>query len=482
MRELTVFNTMTREKSVFQPVKEGEVSIYVCGVTPYNHPHIGNARPFVTWDTIRRYLSHVGYKVTYIQNFTDVDDKIINTSNGEGVAWNVISDRYIDAYYDVMDALHVRRADVYPRVSTHMEEIIAMITTLIDNGYAYAVDGDVYYRVEKFEHYGKLSGRTLDDMEAGARVDVDDRKENPMDFALWKAAKPGEPFWESPWGQGRPGWHIECSAMSQKYLGEEFDFHGGGSDLIFPHHENEIAQSEGCSEHHPAVRYWVHNGFITINQEKMSKSLNNFFLVKDILEQYSADALRFFLLSTHYRSPLDFSDERLDEATKAIERFQTVIDNLLYLESRPEGLCELEAAELLKNARNYEEEFEAAMSDDFNTALATAPIYGLAKEINIYYQSVQSCDGTVCHSTIGEVKEIFKMMLDILGLLEEGWKGQETSNEEYNQLMEVILNIRQCAREQKQWGIADSIRDELANIGIIIEDSPQGARWKKREL
>ena len=482
MRELTVFNTMTREKSVFQPVKEGEVSIYVCGVTPYNHPHIGNARPFVTWDTIRRYLSHVGYKVTYIQNFTDVDDKIINTSNGEGVAWNVISDRYIDAYYDVMDALHVRRADVYPRVSTHMEEIIAMISTLIDNGYAYAVDGDVYYRVEKFEHYGKLSGRTLDDMEAGARVDVDDRKENPMDFALWKAAKPGEPFWESPWGQGRPGWHIECSAMSQKYLGEEFDFHGGGSDLIFPHHENEIAQSEGCSEHHPAVRYWVHNGFITINQEKMSKSLNNFFLVKDILEQYSADALRFFLLSTHYRSPLDFSDERLDEATKAIERFQTVINNLLYLESRPVGSCETEASELLTSARNYLEEFEAAMSDDFNTALATAPIYGLAKEINIYYQSVQSCDGTVCHSTIGEVKEIFKLMLDILGLLEDGWKGQESSTEEYNQLMEVILNIRQCCREQKQWGIADSIRDELANIGIVIEDSPQGARWKKREL
>lgn len=482
MRELTVFNTMTREKSVFQPVKEGEVSIYVCGVTPYNHPHIGNARPFVTWDTIRRYLSHVGYKVTYIQNFTDVDDKIINTSNGEGVAWNVISDRYIDAYYDVMDALHVRRADVYPRVSTHMEEIIAMISTLIDNGYAYAVDGDVYYRVEKFEHYGKLSGRTLDDMEAGARVDVDDRKENPMDFALWKAVKPGEPFWESPWGQGRPGWHIECSAMSQKYLGEEFDFHGGGSDLIFPHHENEIAQSEGCSEHHPAVRYWVHNGFITINQEKMSKSLNNFFLVKDILEQYSADALRFFLLSTHYRSPLDFSDERLDEATKAIERFQTVINNLLYLESRPAGNCEIEATELLTNARSYLEEFEAAMSDDFNTALATAPIYGLAKEINIYYQSVQSCDGTVCHSTIGEVKEIFKLMLDILGLLEDGWKGQESSTEEYNQLMEVILNIRQCARDQKQWGIADSIRDELANIGIVIEDSPQGARWKKREL
>ena len=368
MREITVYNTMTRQKEVFNPVTPGEAKMYVCGVTPYNHPHIGNARPFVTWDVIRRYMKHVGYKVTYVQNFTDVDDKIINTSNGEGVSWDTIANRYIDSYFEVMDALGVQRADIYPRVSTHIDDIIAMIQTLIDKGYAYELDGDVYYSVEKFEHYGELSGRTLDDMEAGARIEVDGRKKNPMDFALWKAAKPGEPYWESPWGNGRPGWHIECSAMSQKYLGTEFDFHGGGSDLIFPHHENEIAQSEGCSGQHPAVRYWLHNGFITINSEKMSKSLNNFFLVKDILEQYSPDALRYFLLSTHYRSPLDFSDERLEEANKSLERLSTAIENLLYLEKCEPGSCD-EAQRLLEKAKAYEEEFEDAMSDDFNTAL-----------------------------------------------------------------------------------------------------------------
>ncbi|MDU5088313.1 MAG: cysteine--tRNA ligase, partial [Veillonella sp.] len=403
MREITVYNTMTRQKEVFNPVTPGEAKMYVCGVTPYNHPHIGNARPFVTWDVIRRYMKHVGYKVTYVQNFTDVDDKIINTSNGEGVSWDTIANRYIDSYFEVMDALGVQRADMYPRVSTHIDDIIAMIKTLIDKGYAYELDGDVYYSVEKFEHYGELSGRTLDDMEAGARIEVDGRKKNPMDFALWKAAKPGEPYWESPWGNGRPGWHIECSAMSQKYLGTEFDFHGGGSDLIFPHHENEIAQSEGCSGQHPAVRYWLHNGFITINSEKMSKSLNNFFLVKDILEQYSPDALRYFLLSTHYRSPLDFSDERLEEANKSLERLSTAIENLLYLEKCEPGSCD-EAQRLLEKAKAYEEEFEDAMSDDFNTALATSSMFGLAKEINIYYQAVTSREGVVCQEAIAEVK------------------------------------------------------------------------------
>lgn len=399
MREITVYNTMTRQKEVFNPVTPGEAKMYVCGVTPYNHPHIGNARPFVTWDVIRRYMKHVGYKVTYVQNFTDVDDKIINTSNGEGVSWDTIANRYIDSYFEVMDALGVQRADIYPRVSTHIDDIIAMIQTLIDKGYAYELDGDVYYSVEKFEHYGELSGRTLDDMEAGARIEVDGRKKNPMDFALWKAAKPGEPYWESPWGNGRPGWHIECSAMSQKYLGTEFDFHGGGSDLIFPHHENEIAQSEGCSGQHPAVRYWLHNGFITINSEKMSKSLNNFFLVKDILEQYSPDALRYFLLSTHYRSPLDFSDERLEEANKSLERLSTAIENLLYLEKCEPGSCD-EAQRLLEKAKAYEEEFEDAMSDDFNTALATSSMFGLAKEINIYYQAVTSREGVVCQEQL----------------------------------------------------------------------------------
>ncbi len=482
MREITVYNTMTRQKEVFNPVTPGEAKMYVCGVTPYNHPHIGNARPFVTWDVIRRYMKHVGYKVTYVQNFTDVDDKIINTSNGEGVSWDTIANRYIDSYFEVMDALGVQLADIYPRVSTHIDDIIAMIQTLIDKGYAYELDGDVYYSVEKFEHYGELSGRTLDDMEAGARIEVDGRKKNPMDFALWKAAKPGEPYWESPWGNGRPGWHIECSAMSQKYLGTEFDFHGGGSDLIFPHHENEIAQSEGCSGQHPAVRYWLHNGFITINSEKMSKSLNNFFLVKDILEQYSPDALRYFLLSTHYRSPLDFSDERLEEANKSLERLSTAIENLLYLEKCEPGSCD-EAQRLLEKAKAYEEEFEDAMSDDFNTALATSSMFGLAKEINIYYQAVTSREGVVCQEAIAEVKRIFKFMTDVIGVLEEAWEGNTGANAaEYEELMQVILSVRQACREQKQWALADCIRDRLAEIGITIEDSPQGARWKKREV
>ena len=482
MREITVYNTMTRQKEVFNPVTPGEAKMYVCGVTPYNHPHIGNARPFVTWDVIRRYMKHVGYKVTYVQNFTDVDDKIINTSNGEGVSWDIIANRYIDSYFEVMDALGVQRADIYPRVSTHIEDIIAMISTLIEKGYAYELDGDVYYSVDKFEHYGELSGRTLDDMEAGARIEVDGRKKNPMDFALWKAAKPGEPYWESPWGNGRPGWHIECSAMSQKYLGTEFDFHGGGSDLIFPHHENEIAQSEGCSGQHPVVRYWLHNGFITINSEKMSKSLNNFFLVKDILEQYSPDALRYFLLSTHYRSPLDFSDERLEEANKSLERLSTAIENLLYLEKCEPGSCD-EAQRLLEKAKAYEEEFEDAMSDDFNTALATSSMFGLAKEINIYYQAVTSREGVVCQEAIAEVKRIFKFMTDVIGVLEEAWEGNTGANAaEYEELMQVILSVRQACREQKQWALADCIRDRLAEIGITIEDSPQGARWKKREV
>ena len=482
MREITVYNTMTRQKEVFNPVTPGEAKMYVCGVTPYNHPHIGNARPFVTWDVIRRYMKHVGYKVTYVQNFTDVDDKIINTSNGEGVSWDTIANRYIDSYFEVMDALGVQRADIYPRVSTHIEDIIAMINTLIEKGYAYELDGDVYYSVEKFEHYGELSGRTLDDMEAGARIEVDGRKKNPMDFALWKAAKPGEPYWESPWGNGRPGWHIECSAMSQKYLGTEFDFHGGGSDLIFPHHENEIAQSEGCSGQHPVVRYWLHNGFITINSEKMSKSLNNFFLVKDILEQYSPDALRYFLLSTHYRSPLDFSDERLEEANKSLERLSTAIENLLYLEKCEPGQCE-DAQRLLEQAKTFEEEFEVAMSDDFNTALATSSMFGLAKEINIYYQAMTSKEGVVCQEAIAEVKRIFKFMTDVIGVLEKAWEGNTSANAaEYEELMQVILSVRQACREQKQWALADCIRDRLAEIGITIEDSPQGARWKKREV
>ena len=326
---LKVYNTLTRQKEVFVPVEAGKVKMYVCGVTPYNHPHIGNARPFLTWDVIKRYLEHTGLKVQHIQNFTDVDDKIIKAANVEEVTWDVIANRYIASYFEVMDKLNIRRADMYPTVSDHMAEIIAIVEKLVAKGYAYIVDGDVYYSIEKFADYGKLSGRNIEDMQAGARVDVDERKNHPMDFALWKSAKPGEPAWKSPWGQGRPGWHIECSAMSLKYLGNNFDFHGGGSDLIFPHHENEIAQSEAFVEdEQPFVRYWLHNGFITVNEEKMSKSLDNFFLVKDILEHYSPDVVRFFVLSTHYRSPLDFSDERLSEAQRSLARLRTAVENL----------------------------------------------------------------------------------------------------------------------------------------------------------
>ena len=358
MEEIRVYNTMTREKSVFVPVVPGEVKIYVCGVTPYNHPHIGNARPAVTWDVIRRYLQFIGYKVTLIQNFTDVDDKIINKANAEGSTWKVISDRYIEWYFKVIDALGVRRVDKYPRVSDHMDDIIDMVKTLIEKGHAYVLGGDVYYDISTFPNYGKLSGRKIEDMLAGARVEVNDEKRNPGDFAVWKGAKPGEPAWDSPWGPGRPGWHIECSAMSRHYLGDTFDFHGGGSDLIFPHHENEIAQSEGATGK-PFVHYWMHNGFITINSEKMSKSLNNFFLVKDVLEKYSGEALRFFLLSMHYRSPLDFSDERLEEAETNMARLSDVVARVRELAEK-EGTEKSAESAALQAAAEKECVFPAA--------------------------------------------------------------------------------------------------------------------------
>ena len=479
---LKVYNTMTRRKEEFKPLKPGEVSIYCCGVTPYNHPHIGNARPFVTWDVIRRYFAKKGYKVHYIQNFTDVDDKIINAANKEGVTWKDISDRYIKAYFEAMDALNVRHADVYPRVSETMPEIIAMVQKLIDKGYAYVIDnGDVYYSVEKFSHYGKLSGRSLDDMQAGARIEVNTAKHHPMDFALWKAAKPGEPSWDSPWGKGRPGWHIECSTMSLKYLGKKFDFHGGGSDLIFPHHENEIAQSEAFTGKKPMVKYWLHNGFITINSEKMSKSLNNFFLVKDVLEHYSPDALRFFLISNHYRSPLDFSDERLEEMTRSLERLGTAIDNVLELLAMPAGAKSPEAQQLLETAHKDEEDFENAMCDDFNTALASAAMFDLAKNVNIFKNAVVNNGVPVDSAAMSEVKRVFKTFTDILGILEDRWTGkkEDASSKDYDDLMQAILDIRQECRAQKQYALADAIRDKLAALGITIEDSPQGARWKK---
>lgn len=478
---LRVYNTLTKQKEEFIPAEPGKVKMYVCGVTPYNHPHIGNARPFITWDVVKRYMEKRGYQVTHIQNFTDVDDKIINAANKEHVSWDAIANRYIASYFEVMDKLNIKRAEVYPRVSEHMTEIIEMVKKLVDNGSAYVVDGDVYYAVEKFSGYGKLSGRSLEDMKAGARVGVDERKNHPMDFALWKSAKPGEPAWESPWGQGRPGWHIECSAMSLKYLGNSFDFHGGGSDLIFPHHENEIAQSEAYTGEEPFVRYWLHNGFITVNEEKMSKSLGNFFLVKDILEHYPPEVLRFFILATHYRSPLDFSDERLSEAGRSLERLKTAADNLRQLSALPAGSASDQSAALRNAAEKAEKEFYDAMDDDFNTALAISVMFGLAKEINIYHGAVLS--GKIQHDAeaFSAVNAVYSTIADVLGLMLDKQDGNLSDADELvGKLMELILDIRQDARKKKDWGTADKIRDSLGAAGIVIEDSPQGARWKRR--
>ena len=475
---LKVYNTMTRRKEEFRPLKEGEVSIYCCGVTPYNAPHIGNARPFVTWDVIRRFFAAKGYQVHYIQNFTDVDDKIIRTANAEQTTWKDVADRNIKVYFHSMDALNVRRADRYPRVSETMPDIIKMVQELIDKGYAYALDnGDVFYSVEKFHGYGKLSGRKLEDMQAGARIEVDERKHHPMDFALWKAAKPGEPSWDSPWGKGRPGWHIECSTMSLKYLGKKFDFHGGGSDLIFPHHENEIAQSQACiGDDHSFAQYWLHNGFITIHNEKMSKSKNNFFTVEDILKRYPGEVVRFFILQTHYRSPLDFSDDRLKEAQTSLGRLANTQEYIKELVDKADPSDDATAAELVKRAAALKKEFDAAMEDDFNTALAISQMFALSKDINIYYQEVTTGGKGFDVKNFAAVRKVWDYMASILGIFEQQAAGDDGLTEK---LMALIVAIRQEARKEKNWALADKIRDDLKDAGVVLEDTPNGVRWKR---
>lgn len=472
---LKVYNTMSRRKEAFHPQKEGEVTIYCCGVTPYNDPHIGNARPFVTWDVIRRYFAKKGQVVHYVQNFTDVDDKIIAAANREGVTWNVIANRYIKGYFEAMNALNVRHAEIYPRVSETMEDIVKMIETLVEKGYAYPIEGvGVYYSVERFAHYGKLSGRNLSDMEAGARIEVDARKHHPMDFALWKAAKHGEPSWDSPWGKGRPGWHIECSTMSLKYLGEKFDFHGGGSDLIFPHHENEIAQSQAAlGDDHSFAQYWLHNGFITIHNEKMSKSKNNFFTVKDILKEYAGEVVRFFILETHYRSPLDFSDERLKEAETSLARLRNseeLVTELL----KKEGEANT-AASLAEEAEKLQAAFDAAMDDDFNTALAISQMFALSKAINIYAKEVENGAG-FDRKNFSRAADVYHYMAGIIGIFERVEQGADDLAEK---LMDIIIQLRQDARKEKNWAAADKIRDSLKDVGIVLEDTPRGVRWKR---
>lgn len=474
MRTIQVYNTLTRKKEVFKPIEDGKVGIYVCGVTPYNDPHIGNARPFVTWDTIRRFFAKCGYEVHYIQNFTDVDDKIIRVSHEQGKTWKEVADHNIDVYFQSMDALNVRRADVYPRVSDTIPEIIEMVQGLVDKGYAYVVDGDVFYSVEKFKGYGKLSGRSLDDMMAGARVEVDERKQNPMDFAVWKSAKPGEPFWESPWGNGRPGWHIECSAMSLKYLGRTFDFHGGGSDLIFPHHENEIAQSQAfCGSEDCFAHYWVHNGFITIHEEKMSKSLGNFFTVADILKKYSGEVLRFFILQTHYRSPLDFSDERLKDAQAGLTRLENARRNAEELSAK-DGAADTAKA-LAEAALSAKESFYTAMADDFNTALAVSYLFAVAKDINVYYNEVVNQGTAFDKENFGKAKDAFYDMAEIIGIFEA--KAEEKSDEDAE--IDALVEERLAARKEKNWARADEIRDLLKARGIVLKDTAEGTRWER---
>ena len=475
---LKVYNTLTRKKEEFVPQEKGKVGIYVCGVTPYNFPHIGNARPFVTWDVIKRYLKAKGYEVKHIQNFTDMDDKIIKAANTEGVSWQTITERYIKGYFDSIDALNVQRANLYPKVTEHMEDIINMVQRLIDRGYAYEMEGDVYFRVEKDPDYGKLSGRKLEDMMAGARVEVDNRKENPMDFALWKSAKPGEPSWESPWGQGRPGWHIECSVMSLKYLGDTFDFHGGGSDLIFPHHENEIAQSQCCcGDHHSFAQYWLHNGFITIDNEKMSKSLNNFITVPDILKLYPGEVVRFFILRTHYRSPLDFSEDRIKEAQAGLVRLKTAYDRGQEL-LKQEGNSDADAA-MAEAAAKAMDDFYEAMDDDFNTALAIGYMFTLSKEINTYVNDVVNKGKAFDKKHFGQLMDVYGKMAEIIGIFESSLEMPAAEGEMAAEEIEALIAERAEAKKAKNWARADEIRDSLKEQGIILEDSAAGTTWKR---
>lgn len=485
---MQVYNTLTRTKEEFVPRDKGQVSMYVCGPTTYNFIHLGNARPLVFFDTVRRYFIYKGYKVNYVQNFTDVDDKIINRAHEEKMDPLELAEKYVREYFVDADALNVLRADTHPKVSEHITEIIDLIKRIEEKGHAYAVDGDVYFAVRSFDGYGKLSGRTLEDMQAGARVEVDPRKKDPMDFALWKTAKPGEPSWDSPWGAGRPGWHIECSAMAEKYLKNGFDIHGGGFDLIFPHHENEIAQSEAACQK-PFARYWMHNGFITVNQEKMSKSLGNFFLVREILAKFPADVVRWYLLSTHYRSPLDFDDEKLVMAGKGLERIKTAIRLLYEVMDLPiyEGAASQVEESFREKIQTHKLEFERAMDDDLNTALAISVFFELAKDINIYLGKLNGKLTPEAKGFLDQAHALVKEFNSVLGILKEDKMTGRLILTENNTddtltegLIQLIIKIRHDARAKKDWATADAIRDGLKGLGIVLEDTPQGVRWKKQ--
>lgn len=466
---MRIYNSLSQQKEEFVPISENEVKIYVCGPTVYNFFHLGNARPFVVFDTLRRYLEYIGYKVNFVQNFTDVDDKIINRAKEEGLTAPEISEKYIAEYFKDTKALNIHPATTHPRVSENIQQIIEFISTLIEKGYAYQVDGDVYYSPTKFDGYGKLSKQNIDELRAGARIMVEEKKREPLDFALWKARKEeGEIAWESPWGMGRPGWHIECSAMSKRYLGSTLDIHAGGQDLKFPHHENEIAQSEACNGVEFA-KYWMHNGYITINKEKMSKSLGNFFTVREILERYDGEAIRFFLLSGHYRSPIDFNDGLMDMAKASLGRLENARDNLKFLAETQEGNTTEAEKYALNDFEKFRVKFKDAMDDDLNTADAIAAIFELVTEINKDVKD--GCSKEMAEKSLGILLEL----TGVLGLLET--EKDESVDDEISKLVEE----RQQARAEKNFQRADEIRDMLKERGITLKDTPQGVQIIKAE-
>ncbi len=458
---MKIFNTLTREKQELVPVEEGTLKIYACGPTVYNYIHIGNARPLCVFDVLRRYFEWRGYKVNFVQNFTDIDDKLIKKANEEGITVKQVAERYIEEFWTDAKGLNVREATVHPKATENIDAIQEIISSLIEKGYAYESKGDVYFRAKKFKEYGKLSHQPLDDLEAGARIDVTEIKEDPMDFCLWKAAKPGEPYWESPWGQGRPGWHIECSAMAGRFLGKTIDIHCGGQDLIFPHHENEIAQSEcanGCDFSH----YWMHNGYINVDNRKMSKSLNNFFTVREVANVYGYEPIRYLMISSHYRSPINYSTDILEQGKNALDRLYTCRDNLDFaLKNAAEG------GETPEFLAKYKQEFIDAMDDDFNTADAIGVLFSMVREINTM---VAEGAGKVA---IEAAIDIFDQLTYVLGLVYNRKSGDLDAE------VEALIEQRTAARKAKDFKTADAIRDKLKEMGIVLEDTPQGVKWSR---
>ncbi len=463
---IQIFNSLKREKEPFIPLEEGKVKMYVCGPTVYNYIHIGNARPVIVYDTVRKYLQYRGYEVTYVSNFTDVDDKIIKAANELGEDVSELTERFINAYFADVEALGCNRADEHPRVTEHMNEIIEFIEALIEKGYAYESQGDVYYRTRKFEGYGKLSHQSVDDLKIGARIERGEKKEDALDFALWKAAKPREIFWESPWGQGRPGWHIECSVMAREILGDTIDIHAGGQDLTFPHHENEIAQSEAMTGK-TFARYWMHNGYINIDNEKMSKSLGNFVLVNDIRKEINPQVLRFFMLSVHYRNPINYSRELVEQAEAGLERIRTSYENVLHRMNTTADLGDQDDIWIYKT-NEIQTQFELAMDDDFNTANGIAAIFELSKLANTYLLEKQTSE-----NVLKRFVSLFDTLMGVLGIMLK--KEQEVLDED----IDALIAERTQARKDRNFARADEIRDQLKAMNIILEDTAQGIRWKR---